>query len=67
LGLIQRLNDRAHRKQLVEKLGKARRGVTLAQAGPVFLFHDRIVIMEQRPVKLMLTPSGAGCTSLASS
>ena len=51
MGFIQRLNDKAHRKQLVEKLEKARRGVTLAQAGPVFLFHDRIVIMEQPPTR----------------
>jgi hypothetical protein len=57
LGIIKRLNDRAHRNQLMEKLEKARRGVTLAQAGPVFLFHDRIVIMEQPPVKIVLTPN----------
>jgi hypothetical protein len=57
LGLIKRLNDKAHRKQLVQKLEKARRGVTLAQAGPVFLFHDRIVIMERPPVKIMLSPN----------
>jgi hypothetical protein len=57
LGLIKRLNDKAQRKQLAQKLEKARRGVTLAQAGPVFLFHDRIVIMEQPPVKIMLSPN----------
>lgn len=57
MGFIQRLNEKAHRKQLVEKLEKARRGVTLAQAGTVFLFHDRIVIMERPPVKIMLTPN----------
>jgi hypothetical protein len=51
-----RIDATSARKTLEGRLVLARQGEQLAAVGNVYLFHDRVVIMDRPPVKIMLSP-----------